>query len=245
MEPTLDVVAGDLNVDALILQIGMNWGVDHYDLEHLDRHTAMLQGVLDIRERHGIAVAVVVPIPYDHCEGQTNAALSRAISDAGLPLYLQHSRCECAGDATSADLAESTSGTGEQMSDQTNDIYEIMQTQRAIRRWTDAPVDREMIERIIQTACWAPSGSNSQPWGFVVVTDDGKRWRLADAMREGFQKRIGASFPNPDEMVDPIRRRMYRGAKALFEDFAAAPVWVIPCLLADSVAQAGQPAGRE
>ena len=117
------------------------------------------------------------------------------------------------------------------MSDRTTDIYEVMRTQRAVRRWTDEPVRREAIERIIQAACWAPSGSNSQPWGFVVVSDDGKRRRLADAIRAGFQNRIGAGFPNPEEVEDPVRRRMYRGAKALFENFAAAPVWIIPCLL--------------
>ena len=115
----------------------------------------------------------------------------------------------------------------------TTDIYEVMQTQRAIRRWTDEPVDPAVIERIIQAGCWAPSGSNSQPWGFLVVTDDDKRERLAEAIRSGFESRMGTSFPNPEQVEDPTRRRMYRGAKNLFENFAAAPVWIIPCLLTD------------
>ncbi len=119
------------------------------------------------------------------------------------------------------------------MSNQTTDIYKVMQTQRAIRRWTDEPVDREVIERIIQAGCWAPSGSNSQPWGFLVVTDDDKRERLAEAIRSMFEKRMGTSFPNPEQVEDPTRRRMYRGAKNLFENFAAAPVWIIPCMLTD------------
>lgn len=118
------------------------------------------------------------------------------------------------------------------MSNRTTDIYEVMQTQRAIRRWTDEPVDRETIERIIQAGCWAPSGSNSQPWGFLVVTDDDIRQRLSDAIREAFDTRMTA-FPNPDEIDDATRRRMYRGARNLFQNFAAAPVWIIPCLLTD------------
>ena len=117
------------------------------------------------------------------------------------------------------------------MSNQTTDIYEVMQTQRAIRRWTDQPVERETIEKIIQAGCWAPSGSNSQPWGFLVVTDDGIRERLAAAIREMFSSRFGGDMPNPDDIEDPTTRRMMRGAFNLFDNFAAAPVWIIPCLV--------------
>ena len=126
------------------------------------------------------------------------------------------------------------------MSNQTTDIYEVMQTQRAIRRWTNEPVDPEVIERIIQAACWAPSGSNLQPWGFLVVTDDGKRERLATAIRESFRSRFVADRPNPDQIEDPTQRRMLRGAFNLFDNFAAAPVWIIPCLVA---AQSPAPSG--
>ena len=77
----------------------------------------------------------------------------------------------------------------------TTDIYEVMQTQRAIRRWTDEPVDPSTIEKIIQAGCWAPSGSNSQPWGFLVVTDDDKRERLAQAIRSGIREPHGYQLP--------------------------------------------------
>ena len=117
------------------------------------------------------------------------------------------------------------------MSGRTTDIYEVMHTQRAIRRWTDEAVDRETIERVIQAACWAPSGSNSQPWGFLVVTDDGIRERLASAIRDSFNQRMGGDLPNPDDLPDPTQRRMLRGAFTLFDNFAAAPVWIIPCLV--------------
>ena len=88
-----------------------------------------------------------------------------------------------------------------------------------------------MIERIIQAGCWAPSGSNSQPWGFLVVTDHGIRERLATAIRKMFSSRFGGDMPNPDEIDDPTTRRMMRGAFNLFDNFAAAPVWIIPCLV--------------
>ena len=130
------------------------------------------------------------------------------------------------------------------MTNQTTDIYEVMQTQRAIRRWTDEPVDRATVERIIQAGCWAPSGSNSQPWGFLVVTDDAKRERLAAAIRESFAQRFGDDRPDPDQIEDPTTRRMLRGAFNLFDNFAAAPVWIIPCLVRpESPAPSGLLAG--
>lgn len=85
--PTLDAVAEDPGVDAIILQIGMNWGVDHFDLEALNTRRAMIQSIAEVRARHGLALSVVVPIPFDHRTGKTNAELSRMISDVGLPLY--------------------------------------------------------------------------------------------------------------------------------------------------------------
>lgn len=114
---------------------------------------------------------------------------------------------------------------------ETADIYEIMNTQRAVRQWTDQPVPRETIRRIIEAATKAPSGSNLQPWAFVVITDDDKRQLLADAIRTSFQQRFGGQRPDPEQIEDPVQRRMMRGAFRLFDNFAAAPVLIIPCLL--------------
>ena len=113
----------------------------------------------------------------------------------------------------------------------TNDIYEIMQTQRAVRRWTAEPVPDETIERIIRAATWAPSGSNMQPWGFLVIRDAEQRERIASAIRESF-KAFSDRLPDPDTIEDPTQRRMIRGALNLFDNFAAAPVLIIPCLVA-------------
>ena len=113
----------------------------------------------------------------------------------------------------------------------TNDIYEAMQTQRAVRRWTSDPVPDETIERIIRAATWAPSGSNMQPWGFLVIRGAAQRERIAEAIRESF-KAFSGRLPDPDVIEDPTQRRMIRGALNLFDNFAAAPVLIIPCLVA-------------
>ena len=87
LEPTLDAVAEDPHIDAIILQIGMNWGVDHFDLDRLTARRAMIESIVNARERYGIAISVVVPISFDHAAGRTNAEMSRMMSAAGLPLY--------------------------------------------------------------------------------------------------------------------------------------------------------------
>ena len=109
----------------------------------------------------------------------------------------------------------------------TTDIYEVMNTQRAVRRWTDEPVSEATIRRVIEAATKAPSGSNLQPWAFVVVTDDAKRQLLADAIRASFKQRFGGQRPDPEQIEDPVQRRMMRGAFRLFDNFAAAPVLII------------------
>ena len=121
----------------------------------------------------------------------------------------------------------------------TNDVFEVMRTQRAVRRWTAEAVPDEVIERVIRAATWAPSGSNLQPWGFVVIREAERRELIAEAIRESFRQFSGR-LPDPDEIEDATQRRMIRGAVNLFGNFAAAPVLIIPCLVA---AQSPAPEG--
>ncbi|MBI3948058.1 MAG: nitroreductase family protein [Armatimonadetes bacterium] len=60
------------------------------------------------------------------------------------------------------------------------EIREALRTRRSIRAYTDQPVAREVIEDIVDCARWTPSGSNVQPWTFIVVTDAEMRQRLAE-----------------------------------------------------------------
>ncbi|AEM86830.1 nitroreductase [Streptomyces violaceusniger] len=50
------------------------------------------------------------------------------------------------------------------------DVYEAVASRRAVRGFTDQPVPREVLERVLSAAAWAPSGSNIQPWNIYVVT---------------------------------------------------------------------------
>ena len=50
------------------------------------------------------------------------------------------------------------------------DVYKAVASRRAVRGFTDQPVSREVIERVLTAAAWSPSGSNVQPWNIYVVT---------------------------------------------------------------------------
>jgi nitroreductase len=62
-------------------------------------------------------------------------------------------------------------------------LFEIMRTMRAMRRLRPDPVPRELLEKLVEAATWAPSGSNSQTYAFVVVTDRAQIARLAPIWR--------------------------------------------------------------
>jgi nitroreductase len=58
-------------------------------------------------------------------------------------------------------------------------VGEAIRQRRSIRRFRDDPVPREMIDEILEAARLAPSGSNRQPWRFIVVTDPTERAKLS------------------------------------------------------------------
>ena len=51
------------------------------------------------------------------------------------------------------------------------DVFETIEGRRSIRKYKPKPVERELTERLLNAACWAPSGGNIQPWKFIVVED--------------------------------------------------------------------------
>lgn len=68
------------------------------------------------------------------------------------------------------------------------EISQLIRSRRAVRRYLDHPVPKELLERLFETALWAPSAHNRQPWRFVVLTDGQDKQRLAHAMGERLRK---------------------------------------------------------
>jgi nitroreductase len=51
------------------------------------------------------------------------------------------------------------------------EFYEWMDKRRTVRDFSDKPVPKEVIEKILLTASTAPSGAHKQPWTFCVVSN--------------------------------------------------------------------------
>ena len=50
-------------------------------------------------------------------------------------------------------------------------FLDLVNKRQSVRKYLDKAVEREKIERCLETARLAPSANNSQPWSFIVIDD--------------------------------------------------------------------------
>jgi F420 biosynthesis protein FbiB-like protein len=91
-----------------------------------------------------------------------------------------------------------------------DDLHAFLRSRRSIRRFKSDQVPNEVIQRILETATYAPSAHNLQPWRFVVVTGAKDKQKLAKSMSDKFQKdMIADGIPEVDiraRVAQTIRR---------------------------------------
>lgn len=106
------------------------------------------------------------------------------------------------------------------------DLAAIIQGRRSVRAFDRRPVPREIVERAIAAAGWAPSPHGRQPWRFAVVEAQARRAALAEAMAATWQ----AQLELDGQESEIVQHRLARSRERLL----TAPVLVIVCLyLAD------------
>jgi nitroreductase len=114
-------------------------------------------------------------------------------------------------------------------------LLEGLATTRAIRRFTDEPVADEDLAAVMWAATRAPSGSNRQPFRFVVLRDGpgateakavlGRAFRASWAEKvaaDGYREGSGAGG-------DSAKARMARAMQQFVDRFEAIPVVVLAC----------------
>ena len=115
-------------------------------------------------------------------------------------------------------------------------VDHLLTTTRSVRKRLDfeRPVERQVIEKCLELAIQAPTGSNLQQWQFLVITDAEKRAKLAAIYKRAFQ--IYASSPPPGSQSlgsdDPRvakRDKIVNSAVYLAENMHRAPVLILPC----------------
>ena len=101
-------------------------------------------------------------------------------------------------------------------------LRQLIKNRRSIRRYTDEVIPSDTISQLLETAVWAPSAHNRQPWRFAVLTKFADRDRLAQAM--GARLRADRSTDG-DDAAD-IERDVARSYARL----TGAPVLIVVCL---------------
>lgn len=61
------------------------------------------------------------------------------------------------------------------------EMLELIKRRQSDRSYSDKPVEKEKLDRIIEAGRMAPSACNAQPWKFIVVTDRKLRLEIARA----------------------------------------------------------------
>lgn len=67
------------------------------------------------------------------------------------------------------------------------ELYEALKNRRSVAKLKSDPVPREVIEKILDGAIWAPNHKRTEPWKFYVFTGD-SRQKLAEAVLEDFRR---------------------------------------------------------
>lgn len=109
---------------------------------------------------------------------------------------------------------------------------QLLSTTRAVRKRLDfdRPVARELVMECAELAFQAPTGSNRQAWGFMIVEDPEKKKAIADLYGRAFDPYVnapGVQYKEGDsrgERQDAVKS----SAVYLRENFHRAPYFVIP-----------------
>lgn len=104
------------------------------------------------------------------------------------------------------------------------DVFEAMETCRAIRYLKPDPVPQALLEQVIHAATRASSPGNSQGWDFVVLRDRATKEKLGPVIRERLLPQIQRMPATPGSVA-----RMVDGAQHLVREFENVPVWIIVC----------------
>lgn len=113
------------------------------------------------------------------------------------------------------------------------DFFDVVTTQRAIRRFRPDPVPDALVRRLVAAAICAPSARGAEPWAFVVVRDAARRAEIGRLYLQAWN--AAATFTQQadadrDVKDAPHYARMMRGADELARTLGTVPVLIVCCL---------------
>jgi len=108
-------------------------------------------------------------------------------------------------------------------------VEEAIQTLRSMRRLKSDPVEPEKIHAILKAAGMAPSGGNSQPWEFILISDPTAKVHLRELAIQGFEIYAKSNLRIPKdalkEFLSPTNPVAF-----LAQNTEKVPVLILACL---------------
>jgi nitroreductase len=115
----------------------------------------------------------------------------------------------------------------------TNELFEIMHTTRAMRRLKPDPVPDALIRKILEAGICAPNGGNTQRWRFLVIKDPAIKRKVQGYYKRAFDEVIGPRYLSsapPPGVGREAYTRQHAAVQYLTDHFHEAPVWIVACL---------------
>ena len=113
------------------------------------------------------------------------------------------------------------------------ELLEGLRTTRAIRRYTDEPIPETTLRDILFSATRAPSGSNRQPFRFMVFTDSPRAKEVKTLIARGAREIWGGKRTNEGydegsgQRPDSPKARMAATMEHYVDHFSEVPVLVL------------------
>ncbi len=87
---------------------------------------------------------------------------------------------------------------------------------RSIRKFRPDPIPRKLLEELLQTARWAPSWGNTQPWELYVITGEPlEAFRKANVASMAAAEPLRNDVPMPEKWPEQMKERYMEVGKAV------------------------------
>jgi nitroreductase len=112
------------------------------------------------------------------------------------------------------------------------DLFDTIDTMRAMRRLKPDPVPLELIRRILRSGTMAPSGQNTQAWAFIVVQNPETKQFIKELYHRAIMSRLGQALVKRAS-DNSMAAKNIRAAVYLAEHFHEVPVLLLVCGMRD------------
>jgi nitroreductase len=109
-------------------------------------------------------------------------------------------------------------------------VLEGISSLRSVRKFKPDPISEDKLRILLESASKAASGSNTQPWEFVVVRDAKMKARLKEPMLRTWLERLSGGSGMSQRM-----REVYDEATEMLRNTEKVPVIIYCCLDLDRV----------